>query len=161
MFVSTYRENRPQVLMTFSSVRAFIHQLLTRSTLLGRLYHCHCSGRLCLSPWLCTYGPRSSPCLDSHPIPFFRSDMTSQPDRVNPLAKFYLKPRHIEIALARGRRVGRKPQVGITLKSFLRCFKFWHLWAFARSSLRPPRPLSTFHPVSVSAASFPVETSCD
>ncbi|GKT45393.1 pantothenate transporter FEN2 [Colletotrichum spaethianum] len=53
------------------------------------------------------------------------------PERPNPLAKFYMKPRHIEIALARARRVGRKPQIGITPKSFLRCFTFWQLWAFA------------------------------
>ncbi|WYZ45927.1 hypothetical protein EsH8_IX_000152 [Colletotrichum jinshuiense] len=53
------------------------------------------------------------------------------PERPNPLAKFYLKPRHIEIALARARRVGRKPQIGITPKSFVRCFSFWQLWAFA------------------------------
>ncbi|KAL1852413.1 hypothetical protein Daus18300_012172 [Diaporthe australafricana] len=52
------------------------------------------------------------------------------PERPNPLAKFYLKPRHIEIALARARRVSRKPQIGITLKDFLRCFTFWQLWAF-------------------------------
>ncbi|KAJ9133251.1 Major facilitator superfamily transporter [Pleurostoma richardsiae] len=53
------------------------------------------------------------------------------PERQNPLSKFYLKPRHIEIALARARRVGRKPQIGITVKSFLRCFTFWQLWLFA------------------------------
>ncbi|OHX00474.1 major facilitator superfamily transporter [Colletotrichum incanum] len=53
------------------------------------------------------------------------------PERPNHLAKFYMKPRHIEIALARARRVGRKPQIGITPKSFLRCFTFWQLWAFA------------------------------
>ncbi|CAG9978722.1 unnamed protein product, partial [Clonostachys byssicola] len=53
------------------------------------------------------------------------------PERPNPLAKLYLKPRHIEIAIARIRRVGRKPQIGITVKSFLRCFSFWQLWAFA------------------------------
>ncbi|KAK1446836.1 major facilitator superfamily transporter [Colletotrichum cuscutae] len=53
------------------------------------------------------------------------------PERPNPLAKFYLKPKHIEIALARARRVGRKPQIGITIKSFVRCFSFWQLWAFA------------------------------
>ncbi|KAL2879057.1 hypothetical protein SGCOL_005757 [Colletotrichum sp. CLE4] len=53
------------------------------------------------------------------------------PERPNPLSKFYLKPKHIEIALARARRVGRKPQIGITIKSFLRCFSFWQLWAFA------------------------------
>ncbi|KAF4468692.1 major facilitator superfamily transporter [Fusarium albosuccineum] len=51
------------------------------------------------------------------------------PESPNPLAKFYLKPRHIEIALARARRVKRKPQIGITLKSFLRCFSFWQFWA--------------------------------
>ncbi|KAI8183468.1 hypothetical protein K4K52_008689 [Colletotrichum sp. SAR 10_76] len=34
-------------------------------------------------------------------------------------------------AVARGRRVGRKPQIGITVKSFLRCFTFWQLWAIA------------------------------
>ncbi|KAH8702231.1 major facilitator superfamily domain-containing protein [Talaromyces proteolyticus] len=53
------------------------------------------------------------------------------PERQNPLSKFYLKPRHIEIALARGRRVGRKPQTGITIKSFLRCFTFWQVWAIS------------------------------
>ncbi|UPL00236.1 hypothetical protein LCI18_011170 [Fusarium solani-melongenae] len=51
------------------------------------------------------------------------------PESPNRLAKFYLKPRHIEIALARARRVNRKPQIGITPKSFLRCFTFWQLWA--------------------------------
>ncbi|KAF4959213.1 hypothetical protein FSARC_10804 [Fusarium sarcochroum] len=51
------------------------------------------------------------------------------PESPNPLSKFYLKPRHIEIALARARRVGRKPQIGIDLRSFLRCFTFWQLWA--------------------------------
>ncbi|KAM5349416.1 hypothetical protein ACJ41O_005921 [Fusarium nematophilum] len=53
------------------------------------------------------------------------------PERQNPLSKFYLKPRHIEIALARARRVNRKPQIGITPKTFLRCFTFWQLWAIA------------------------------
>ncbi|KAK2603245.1 hypothetical protein N8I77_009716 [Diaporthe amygdali] len=52
------------------------------------------------------------------------------PERPNPLSRFYLKPRHIEIALARARRVSRKPQIGITLKDFFRCFTFWQLWAF-------------------------------
>ncbi|KAK7425028.1 hypothetical protein QQZ08_008304 [Neonectria magnoliae] len=36
-----------------------------------------------------------------------------------------------EIALARARRVNRKPQIGITPKTFLRCFTFWQLWAIA------------------------------
>ncbi|KAJ4393502.1 hypothetical protein N0V93_002714 [Gnomoniopsis smithogilvyi] len=53
------------------------------------------------------------------------------PDRPNPLSKFYLTPRHIEIAQARARRVARKPQIGITVKSFLRCFSYWQLWAVA------------------------------
>lgn len=53
------------------------------------------------------------------------------PDRPNPLSRFYLTPRNIEIAQARGRRVNRKPQVGITVKSFLRCFSYWQLWAIA------------------------------
>ena len=53
------------------------------------------------------------------------------PERPNPLSKVYLKPRHIEIALARARRVGRKPQIGITVKSFFRAFSFWQLWAIA------------------------------
>ncbi|KAF3008528.1 hypothetical protein E8E13_006219 [Curvularia kusanoi] len=53
------------------------------------------------------------------------------PERPNPLARFYLKPRDIEIALARARRVGRKPQIGITPNDFIRCFTFWQLWAFA------------------------------
>ncbi|KAH8898083.1 MFS general substrate transporter [Thozetella sp. PMI_491] len=52
------------------------------------------------------------------------------PERPNPLAKFYLKPRDLEIALARSRRVGKKPQVGITVKRFFRCFTFWQLWMF-------------------------------
>ncbi|KAL4784378.1 major facilitator superfamily domain-containing protein [Aspergillus varians] len=51
------------------------------------------------------------------------------PERPNPLAKFYLKPRHIEIALARARRVGRKAQTGITIKSFFQAFKIWYFWA--------------------------------
>ncbi|KAE9379948.1 MFS general substrate transporter [Stipitochalara longipes BDJ] len=55
------------------------------------------------------------------------------PERQNPLTKWYLKPRHIEIALARSRRVGRKPQRPIVPKSFLRAFSFWQLWAFAIS----------------------------
>lgn len=55
------------------------------------------------------------------------------PERQNPLSKFYLKPRHIEIAAARTRRVGRKPQIGITPKSFLRVFTFWQLYAVAIS----------------------------
>ncbi|KAJ5621426.1 Major facilitator superfamily domain general substrate transporter [Penicillium herquei] len=36
-----------------------------------------------------------------------------------------------EIAQDRNRRVGRKPQIGITPKTFLRAFKFWHVWMFA------------------------------
>lgn len=32
--------------------------------------------------------------------------------------------------MARARRVNRKPQTGITVKSFCRCFTFWQLWAF-------------------------------
>ncbi|KAF2119050.1 major facilitator superfamily transporter [Lophiotrema nucula] len=52
------------------------------------------------------------------------------PERPNPLSRFYLKPRHLEIAKARAKRVGRKPQIGITLKTFFRCFTFWQLWAF-------------------------------
>ncbi|KAH6891283.1 major facilitator superfamily domain-containing protein [Thelonectria olida] len=55
------------------------------------------------------------------------------PESQNPLSKFYLKPRHIDIALARARRIGRKPQIGITVKSFLHCFTFWQLWAVAIS----------------------------
>ncbi|OJJ56431.1 hypothetical protein ASPSYDRAFT_134328 [Aspergillus sydowii CBS 593.65] len=55
------------------------------------------------------------------------------PERPNPLSKFYLKPRHIDIALARGRRVGRKPQRGITAKAFLRTFKIWFYWAIVLS----------------------------
>lgn len=58
------------------------------------------------------------------------------PERPNPLARFYLKPRDIEIALARSRRVGRKPQIGITPKSFLRCFTFWPLWAVSSKCTR-------------------------
>ncbi|KAE9984846.1 hypothetical protein EG328_008248 [Venturia inaequalis] len=53
------------------------------------------------------------------------------PERQNPLSKWYLKPRHIEIALGRSRRVGRKPQIGITIRSFFRAFSFWQLWAFS------------------------------
>lgn len=54
-----------------------------------------------------------------------------RPERPNPLAKFYLGPRQVEIALERARRTGRKAQVGITPKGFLRCFTLWQLWAFA------------------------------
>ncbi|KAI2826223.1 hypothetical protein CBS147320_6485 [Aspergillus niger] len=53
------------------------------------------------------------------------------PERQNPLSKIYLRPQHIKTAIARTRRVGRKPQIGIQVKSFLRCFRFWHLWLFA------------------------------
>lgn len=53
------------------------------------------------------------------------------PERQNPLSKFYLKSRHIEIALARARRVKRRPQIGITPKSLLRALTFWQLWVFA------------------------------
>ncbi|KAL3436391.1 major facilitator superfamily domain-containing protein [Aspergillus tetrazonus] len=55
------------------------------------------------------------------------------PERPNPLSKIYLKDRHIEIALARGRRVGRKPQTEITIKSFIRTFKIWFFWAIVLS----------------------------
>ncbi|KAJ5544277.1 hypothetical protein N7513_007088 [Penicillium frequentans] len=53
------------------------------------------------------------------------------PDRPNPLARLYLRPCDIEIAEQRINRIGRDPQVGITLKTFLRCFKFWHVWIFS------------------------------
>ncbi|KAJ5730429.1 uncharacterized protein N7483_004937 [Penicillium malachiteum] len=53
------------------------------------------------------------------------------PERQNPFSKFYLNARDIEIAQDRNRRVGRKPQIGITPKTFLRAFKFWHVWMFA------------------------------
>ncbi|KAJ5322877.1 hypothetical protein N7452_011166 [Penicillium brevicompactum] len=53
------------------------------------------------------------------------------PDRPNPLAKFYLRPRDIEVAEARTRRIGRDAQVGIKVKTFFRCFKFWHIWLFS------------------------------
>ncbi|OOF96847.1 hypothetical protein ASPCADRAFT_396346 [Aspergillus carbonarius ITEM 5010] len=53
------------------------------------------------------------------------------PESQNPLSKIYLQPRHIKTAIARTKRVGRKPQSGIRVGSFLRCFKFWHLWLFA------------------------------
>lgn len=53
------------------------------------------------------------------------------PDRPNPLAKFYLRPRDIVVAEERTRRIGRNPQVGINVKTFLRCFKFWHVWLFS------------------------------
>ncbi|KAJ6033142.1 hypothetical protein N7444_010913 [Penicillium canescens] len=53
------------------------------------------------------------------------------PDRPNPLAKFYLRPQDLVVAQERTRRIGRDPQVGITIKTFLRCFKFWHIWLFA------------------------------
>ncbi|KAJ5707440.1 hypothetical protein N7488_007241 [Penicillium malachiteum] len=52
----------------------------------------------------------------------------------NRFSKFYLSARDTgeeEIAQDRNRRVGRKPQIGITPKTFLRAFKFWHLWIFA------------------------------
>ncbi|EXJ81390.1 hypothetical protein A1O3_07681 [Capronia epimyces CBS 606.96] len=53
------------------------------------------------------------------------------PERPNPLSRFYLKPRHLQIAAARGRRVGQKPQIGITPLRFLRALTFWQLWVFA------------------------------
>ncbi|KAJ5757737.1 uncharacterized protein N7511_006431 [Penicillium nucicola] len=53
------------------------------------------------------------------------------PDRPNPLAKVYLRPRDLVVARERTRRIGRDPQVGITVKTFLRCFRFWHIWLFA------------------------------
>ncbi|KAJ5978089.1 hypothetical protein N7501_001431 [Penicillium viridicatum] len=53
------------------------------------------------------------------------------PDRPNPLANFYLRPRDIVVAEERTRRIGRDPQVGINVKTFLRCFKFWHVWVFS------------------------------
>lgn len=36
-----------------------------------------------------------------------------------------------DVALARSRRIGREPQRGLTVKSFLRAFTFWELWAVA------------------------------
>ncbi|KAJ5411339.1 uncharacterized protein N7487_005698 [Penicillium crustosum] len=53
------------------------------------------------------------------------------PDRPNPLAKFYLRPRDIFVAEERTQRIGRDPQVRINVKTFLRCFKFWHVWLFS------------------------------
>ncbi|KAJ5526216.1 hypothetical protein N7494_012866 [Penicillium frequentans] len=53
------------------------------------------------------------------------------PDRPNPLARLYLRPCDIELAKQRINRIGRDPQIGITLKTFLRCFKFWHVWVFS------------------------------
>lgn len=53
------------------------------------------------------------------------------PERQNVLSKWYLRPRHMEIALARTRRVARKPQIGLTIRSFTRAFSFWQLWAVA------------------------------
>ncbi|PWY92329.1 MFS general substrate transporter [Aspergillus heteromorphus CBS 117.55] len=53
------------------------------------------------------------------------------PEKQNPSSKFYLRPRHIKTAIARTKRVGRKSQVGIKPQSFLRCFRFWHLWLFS------------------------------
>ncbi|CAG8139322.1 unnamed protein product [Penicillium salamii] len=58
------------------------------------------------------------------------------PDRPNPLAKFYLRPRDIEVAEARTRRIGRDAQVGIQVKTFFRCFKFWHIWLFSSQALQ-------------------------
>jgi ACS family pantothenate transporter-like MFS transporter len=52
------------------------------------------------------------------------------PERHNQLSKWYLKSRHMEIALARSRRVGRKPQAEITIRCFFRAFTFGQLWAF-------------------------------
>ncbi|KAJ5923575.1 Major facilitator superfamily domain general substrate transporter [Penicillium verhagenii] len=53
------------------------------------------------------------------------------PDRPNPLSRLYLRPRDIELAKRRIHRIGRDPQIGITPKTFLRCFKFWHVWVFS------------------------------
>ncbi|RAL14865.1 uncharacterized protein BO97DRAFT_432559 [Aspergillus homomorphus CBS 101889] len=57
-------------------------------------------------------------------------------ERQNPLSRIYLKLRHIETALARTRRVGRSPQTGITPKTFLRAFRFWHLWLFSKIAIQ-------------------------
>ncbi|KAK2024917.1 major facilitator superfamily transporter [Colletotrichum zoysiae] len=80
-----------------------------------------------ISQW---YMPHEGVCTIAVAIAAFFI-LPGYPERPNALAKFYMKPRHIEIALARARRVGRKPQIGITPKSFLRCFTFWQTWAFA------------------------------
>ncbi|CAI6336648.1 unnamed protein product [Periconia digitata] len=55
------------------------------------------------------------------------------PERPNRLARFYLNDKDIKIALKRAERVDRKPQIGITVKRFLRCFTFWQFWAIAIS----------------------------
>ncbi|CAI6035848.1 unnamed protein product, partial [Clonostachys chloroleuca] len=53
------------------------------------------------------------------------------PERPNKLASWYLRRQDYDVALARSRRIGREPQRGLTVKSFLRAFTFWELWAVA------------------------------
>lgn len=53
------------------------------------------------------------------------------PERPNRLAKWYLTDEDFAIARRRNARISRKPQVGITVKSFFRAFTFWQLWLIA------------------------------
>ncbi|KAL1408544.1 hypothetical protein Q8F55_005356 [Vanrija albida] len=53
------------------------------------------------------------------------------PERPNPLARWYLGPRELEIALRRNARVHRAPQRGITPRTFARALTFWPLWLIA------------------------------
>ncbi|CAH0019634.1 unnamed protein product [Clonostachys rhizophaga] len=53
------------------------------------------------------------------------------PERPNKLASWYLRRQDYDVALARSRRIGREPQRGLTVKSFIRAFTFWELWAVA------------------------------
>ncbi|WWC69766.1 uncharacterized protein I206_103709 [Kwoniella pini CBS 10737] len=52
------------------------------------------------------------------------------PERPNPLAGWYMKEKHIAIALRRNARVNRSGQRPITVKSFLNVFRNWKVWAF-------------------------------
>lgn len=53
------------------------------------------------------------------------------PDKPNPLARWWMTPEQVQIALNRNARIRRQKQRPITRRSFFRSFKFWHLWLFS------------------------------
>lgn len=53
------------------------------------------------------------------------------PEKPNPLARWYLTDEDYAIARRRVARIGRKPQVPLTVKSFFNAFRYWQLWAIA------------------------------
>ncbi|KAF4470471.1 major facilitator superfamily transporter [Fusarium albosuccineum] len=53
------------------------------------------------------------------------------PERPNHLAGWYLRPKDYDVAVGRTQRIGRKPQWGLTIRTFLRAFTFRQLWVIA------------------------------